>query len=419
MLDRHTVQNGLKIMMDDILFRFLEQEKIRQKNTINLIASENYAPSDIKRMCGSVLMNKYVEGYPGHRYYAGCSVVDDIEQETVQRFKNLFGVEHVNVQPHSGTQANFAVYFAVLKPGDTILSMSLDAGGHLTHGHKVNLSGSLYNIVSYGVDDHGYIDYEQVARLAQRHKPKLIIAGASSYSRIIDFEQFGAIARAVSALFMADISHIAGLVVAGVHPTPVGHADIITTTTHKTLNGPRGAIIMCKQELATVIDRAVMPGTQGGAFMHEIAAKGLAAAYAMTPEFHACQKQIVLNAQAMAQQFVKYGYTLISGGTDNHLFVVDVRSFASSGKYIEALCERYGVTLNRNAIPRDTLKPMLAGGIRIGTPAVTTRGLKEEHCRQIVHIIHRIIQSDHAIIDPTIVSDIASLVAIMNDCGDK
>ncbi|MCX5923370.1 MAG: serine hydroxymethyltransferase [Candidatus Dependentiae bacterium] len=377
----------------DILFELLDLESKRQQHGINLIASENYASKEVMSMTGSVLTNKYVEGNVGARYYSGCAFVDDIEKETIERFKELFCAEHANVQPHSGSQANFAVYFAVLKPGDTILSMKLSAGGHLTHGHSVNLSGSLYNIISYGVDEKtGLIDYDQVLDLAKKHNPKLIIAGASSYSRIIDFERFSKIAKEVGAYFLADIAHIAGLIAAGIHPSPFPCADFVTMTTHKTFRGPRGAVILCKKEFASMIDRAVMPGIQGGAFMHVIAAKGVACKQAQSSEFVQYQKQVVKNAQIMAQSFVKLGYQVISGGTDTHLFLIDVRPFDLTGKQVEQILEKAEIFVNRNAIPLDTNSPLLAGGIRIGTAAVTTRGATAKDCEQIVDLIHTVLQ---------------------------
>ncbi len=373
------------------LFELVNQEHSRQKNGINLIASENYTPHVVREIVGSVLMNKYVEGLPYHRYYSGCEFIDQIEENAIELFKKIFGAEHANVQPHSGSQANFAVYFALLKPGETILSMNLAAGGHLTHGSKVSMAGSLYNIVSYGVDPQTeLIDYDQVAKLAQKSKPKLIIAGASSYSRTIDFKKFSEIAKSVNAYFIADVAHTAGLIAAGVHPSPVSFADVVTFTTHKTFRGPRGGVILCKKELASKIDRAVMPGIQGGAFAHEIAAKALAAELSMTSEFIEYQKQIIASAEAMANEFKKLGYKIISGGTDTHLFLIDVRPLGLSGKEVESALEKIDIFVNRNAIPFDTLPPLQAGGIRIGTPAIVSRGSSINDCIQIVHIIHEL-----------------------------
>ena len=380
-------------MKQDIIFDFLAKEQQRQKVGINLIASENYAPEDVKAFVGSVLMNKYVEGYPGSRYYSGCEFIDEIEKEAIVRFKKLFGAEHVNVQPHAGSQANFAVYFALLNPGDTILSMKLSDGGHLTHGHAVNMSGKLYNIVSYGVDPKTeLIDYDQVQNLAQQHKPKLIIAGASSYPRVIDFERFSKIAKSVNAYFMADVAHTAGLIAAGVHPSPVPFADVVTMTTQKTFRGPKGGVILCTKDLAAKIDKAVMPGTQGGAFMHEIAAKAVACAHATTQEFRLYQQHVIANAQAMAEFFVSYGYKVISGGTDTHMLLLDVRPLNLHGKEVEELLQTVDIFVNRNAIPGDTLSPLLGGGIRIGTAAITTRGATVQDCKTIAEIIDQMLQ---------------------------
>jgi glycine hydroxymethyltransferase len=381
-------------MAYDKLFALIHQEHNRQKNGINLIASENYAPKAVRDLVGSVLMNKYVEGMPGHRYYSGCEFIDQIENEAIELFKKIFGSEHANVQPHSGSQANFAVYFALLKPGDTILSMNLAAGGHLTHGSKVSMSGALYKIVSYGVDQATeLIDYQEVARLAQEHKPKLIIAGTSSYPRTIDFKKFSEIAKSVGAYFLADVAHTAGLIAAEVHPSPVPFADVVTFTTQKTFRGPRGGVILCKAELAQKIDRAVMPGIQGGAFAHEIGAKTLAAQLAMKPEFVEYQKQVVVFAALMADEFIKLGYKIVSGGTDTHLFLIDVRPLGLSGKDVEMALEKIDIFVNRNAIPFDSLPPLQAGGIRIGTPAIVSRQSSVADCIQIVHIVHELLEN--------------------------
>lgn len=381
-------------MKQDILFDFLSQEDARQRQGINLIASENYTSPEVMAMTGSILTNKYVEGNVGSRYYSGCQVVDQIEAETIKRFKDLFGAEHVNVQPHAGSQANFAVYLALLKPGDTILSMKLSDGGHLTHGHSVNLSGQLYNIVFYGVDPiTELIDYDEVERLAIKHKPKLIVAGASSYARYIDFAKFADIAQRVNAYFLADIAHTAGLVAAKVHPSPIPWADVVTMTTQKTFRGPKGGVILCKQHVASKIDRAVMPGTQGGAFMNIIAAKGIACAQAATDDFASYQQQVLDNAAVMAQCFIEKKYKVISGGTDTHMVVIDVRPLGMTGKQVEQLLESVGIFVNRNAIPFDTQPPLVAGGIRLGTAAVTTRGATQEDCQQIVELIDLIIRA--------------------------
>lgn len=374
------------------LFSLLEQEYKRQKHGINLIASENYTPKNIREVVSSVLMNKYIEGQPGHRYYSGCEFIDQIELEAIELFKKLFNAQHANVQPHSGSQANFAVYFALLQPGDVILSMNLAAGGHLTHGSKVSLSGSLYKIVSYGVDaTTECINYQEVERLAQEHKPKLIIAGASSYARAIDFKKFSEIAKDVQAYFMADIAHTAGLIAAGVHQSAVPYADVVTLTTQKTFRGPRGGVILCKKELANKIDRAVMPGIQGGAFAHEIAAKTLAAHEAFKPYFIEYQKEVIFSAQLMAQKFISLGYKVISGGTDTHLFLIDVRPLGLSGKVVEHALEEIDIFVNRNAIPFDTLPPLQGGGIRIGTAAIMSRKATIDDCIQIVQIIHELL----------------------------
>lgn len=379
---------------EDILWSLLDQEKVRQQEGITLIASENYASPQVMRMVGSCLMNKYVEGYVGARYYSGFLAIDAIEQETINRFKTLFGSDHANVQPHSGTQANAAVYFACLKPGDTILSMQLAHGGHLSHGHSVTMVGALYNIVSYGVDPKTeLIDYQELERLALEHKPKLIIAGASAYSRVLDFEKFSAIAKKVGAYLLADIAHIAGLVAAKLHPSPVGYADFITLTTHKTFRGPRGAVILCNAQWAQKIDKAIMPGLQGGAFMHEIAAKGIACGQAMEPFFVTYQQQVIKNAQAMAQEFKNRGYKIISGGTDNHMFLVDVSSLGLTGKKVEELLESVLIFVNRNLIPFDTKSATVCSGIRIGTAAITTRGALENDAITIVALIDQILQA--------------------------
>lgn len=381
-------------MKQDILFDLLSQENVRQRQGINLIASENYTSPEVMAMTGSILTNKYVEGAAGSRYYSGCQIVDHIEIETIQRFKDLFGAEHVNVQPHSGSQANFAVYLALLSPGDTILSMKLSDGGHLTHGHSVNLSGQLYNIVSYGVDVvTERIDYDEVERLAIKHKPKLIIAGASSYTRHIDFAKFAEIAQRIGAYFLADVAHTAGLIAAKVHPSPLLWADVVTMTTQKTFRGPKGGIILCKSNLASKIDKAVMPGIQGGAFMNVIAAKGIACAQASTSEFALYQQQVIDNASTMAQCFIDKGYKVISGGTDTHMILLDVRPLSVTGKQVEQLLESVGIFVNRNAIPYDSHPPLIAGGIRLGTAAITTRGAKIQDSKEIAELIDLIIRA--------------------------
>ena len=339
---------------------------------------------------GSPLTNKYAEGYPGKRYYGGCTYVDVAENLAIERAKELFGAEHANVQPHSGSQANFAVYFAFLKPGDTILGMNLAHGGHLTHGSPVNMSGAQYNIVSYGVSEEtGCIDYDEVERIAKECSPKLIVAGASAYSRIIDFARFRQIADMVGAYLMVDMAHIAGLVAAGLHPSPVPYADVVTTTTHKTLRGPRGGMILCKAEHAKAIDKAIFPGIQGGPLCHVVAAKAVCFHEALQPEFKEYQLQIVKNAAALAEALVEHGFDIVSGGTDNHLMLVDLRKKNITGKKAEKLLEEVGITCNKNAIPFDPEKPFVTSGIRLGTPAVTTRGMKEEDMRLIAEVIDK------------------------------
>ncbi len=363
----------------------------RQRRNIELIASENIVSPAVLAAMGTVLTNKYAEGYPGKRYYGGCECVDIVENIARDRAKELFGAEHANVQPHSGAQANLAVYFALLQPGDTILGMNLAHGGHLTHGSPVNMSGSYYNVIPYGIDDDTHrIDYDKLMALAMEHKPKMIVAGASAYPRVIDFKKFREIADACGAYLMVDMAHIAGLVAAGVHPSPVPYADIVTTTTHKTLRGPRGGMILCKEELAKKIDKAVFPGTQGGPLMHIIAAKAVCLGEALKPEFKAYQEQVVKNAAALAKGLVARGFDLVSGGTDNHLMLVDLRNFNITGKEMEHKLDEVYITANKNAIPNDPQSPFITSGIRIGTPAVTTRGFKEEDMEVIAECIYKV-----------------------------
>lgn len=390
------IQNSTPFFIDqheDVeIYSLLEQELIRQETEINLIASENYVSSAVLKAAGSVLTNKYAEGYPGKRYYAGCAVVDAVEQVAIERCKLLFGAEHVNVQSHAGSQANMAVYHAALKPGDTILGMSLASGGHLTHGHSVNFSGAQFKSVQYGVDkETERLDYDEIRRLAHEHKPKLIVAGASAYSRTIDFERFAHIAQEVGAYLMADIAHIAGLVATNLHPTPVGHADFITSTTHKTLRGPRGGLIMCDKEHAQAVDRAIMPGTQGGPFMHVIAAKAVAFREALAPSFSGYQLQIIKNAQSMAATFQHLGYRIVAGGTDNHLFILDLRSKQVNGHQAQIALEKAGIIVSKSCIPFDPEKPWITSGIRLGTPAITTRGMQEQHAIEIAHWVDEVI----------------------------
>ncbi len=378
--------------VDPDIKKVLIDEENRQMNVVELIASENLVSKAVLEAAGSVLTNKYAEGYPGKRYYGGCEYVDIAENLARDRAKDIFGAEHANVQPHSGAQANTAVYFAVLKPGDTVLGMNLAHGGHLTHGSPVNISGQYYNFVAYGVDpETETIDYDQVRSIALEHKPKLIVAGASAYPRIIDFEKFRAIADEAGSLLMVDMAHIAGLVAAGLHPSPVPYAQFVTTTTHKTLRGPRGGMILCTQEWAAAIDKAVFPGIQGGPLMHIIAAKAVAFKEAMEPSFKDYQTQVVKNAKALAEGLKKRGFRLVSGGTDNHLILVDLTPKGVTGKQAEQSLDKVGITVNKNAIPFDKRKPTITSGIRIGTPAVTTRGMKEPEMELIASLIDRTI----------------------------
>ena len=360
----------------------------RQQDNIELIASENYVSPAVMAAMGSVLTNKYAEGYPDHRYYGGCQYVDIVENIARERAKKLFGAQHANVQPHSGAQANMAAYAAVLTPGDTVMGMSLAEGGHLTHGSPVNASGKLYNFVSYGVTADGFIDYEKLRTLALQHKPKLIVAGASAYPRVIEFDKISAIAKEVGAYFMVDMAHIAGLVAAGLHPNPVPYADIVTTTTHKTLRGPRGGMILCTEELAKAVDKAIFPGNQGGPLMHVIAAKAVCFGEALQDDFITYQKKIVENAQTLAKALQSHGLNLVSGGTDNHLMLLDLRGTGVTGKELEHRLDEVHITLNKNAIPADPEKPTVTSGVRIGTPAVTTRGLGEKEMLQIAEYIN-------------------------------
>jgi len=371
----------------------LSKELLRQENELNLIASENYASPAVLEATSSILTNKYAEGYPGTRYYGGCQIADNVENLARERCKMLFGVDHANVQSHSGSQANMAAYFAVLDPGDTIMGMNLSEGGHLTHGHPVNFSGKFYNVVRYGVNkETETVDFNQIEELANQHKPKLIVVGASAYPRTLDFKKFSEIAKSVGAYLMTDIAHIAGLIAAGLHPSSKDYADIITSTTHKTLRGPRGGLIMCKKELAEKIDKAVMPGIQGGPFMHIIAAKAVAFKLALKPEFKDYQLQVLKNAKKMASSLSNLGYRIVSGGTDTHLFLVDLRSKNLAGIEVESILAKVGIYVNRNTVPYDTQKPWITSGIRIGTPAITTRGLKEEDCEIIAQWIDEAIK---------------------------
>lgn len=378
--------NKLK-KFDPEVSKIIQKELKRQRETILLIPSENYVSQQILKVEGSILSNKYAEGYPGHKWYSGCRYVSKLENLAIERAKQLFGVEYVNVQPHSGSQANMAVCVAVLNPKDTILSLSLNCGGHLTHGSPVNFSGKYYNIVHYGVSqDTNLIDYDEVRKLAHQYKPKLIITGASSYPRIIDFKCFKEIADEVSAYFLADIAHIAGLIIAGVHPSPVPYADFITTSTHKTLRGPRGGMIMCKKEFGELIDKAVFPGIQGGPAMHIIGAKAVALKEASTPEFVEYQKQIVRNAKILAEELKNIGFNLVTGGTDTHLMLIDLRNKELTGKDAASLLEEVGIIVNKNVIPYDPQSNFITSGIRLGTPALTTRGMKEPEMKKIANM---------------------------------
>ncbi len=373
--------------LDPEIGAVVADELKRQRDGLELIASENVVSEAVMLAMGSPLTNKYAEGYPGKRYYGGCQVVDRAEEIAIERAKKLFGAEFVNVQPHSGAQANTAVYFALLKPSDTVLGMSLACGGHLTHGSPVNISGMYYNFIPYGVNDDGILDYDELERLAREHHPKLIVAGASAYPRIIDFERIAAVAREVGAYFMVDMAHIAGLVAAGLHPSPVPYADIVTTTTHKTLRGPRGGMILCKEEFGKAINKAIFPGTQGGPLMHVIAAKAVAFGEALRPSFKTYQEQIVKNAKTLADGLLAEGFALVSGGTDNHLMLCDLRPFDLTGKEFEHRLDEVGITVNKNAIPNDPQSPFITSGVRIGTPAVTSRGLNESDMQTLAHLI--------------------------------
>ncbi len=378
---------------DPHIFQMIEREKQRQDQTINLIASENYASGAVMEATGSVLTNKYAEGYAGKRYYPGCAVIDEVELLAIERCKELFHAEHANVQPHSGSQANMAVYFSLLQPGDTILGMSLSSGGHLTHGHGVNFSGTLFKSVQYTVDQESeLLDYSAIEEMAHKCQPKLIISGASAYSRTIDFERLAQIAQSVNALLLADIAHIAGLVAARLHPSPINYADFTTSTTHKTLRGPRGGLIMTSAAHAAKIDRSIMPGMQGGPLMNTIAAKAVAFHEALQPSFVEYQKQIINNAKNMADELINLGYRIVAGGTDNHLFIVDLRSKNITGLKAETALEKAGITVTRSCIPFDPEKPWITSGIRIGTPAITTRGMQVETAKEIAHLIDDVIR---------------------------
>jgi glycine hydroxymethyltransferase len=409
---------------DPEIARAIQQELERQKNTLELIASENFASEEVLFAQGSVLTNKYAEGYPGKRYYGGCEFVDVVEELARIRAKELFGGDHANVQPHSGAQANMGVYFAVLEPGDTIMGLHLAHGGHLTHGSPVNFSGKLYRVIPYGVERKTeQIDYEAVAKLARQHRPKMIVAGGSAYPRIIDFERFREIADEVGAYLMVDMAHIAGLVATGLHPNPVPYSEFVTTTTHKTLRGPRAGLILCRKEFAEAIDRSIFPGIQGGPLMHVIAAKAVALKEAQTPAFRDYQEQVVKNARALADSLAKRHFRIISGGTDTHLVLVDLTTKGITGKAAEEALDKVRITVNKNTVPSETRSPQVTSGIRLGTPAVTTRGMKEKEMEEVAELISQVIDNPG---DDAVRSKVASRVKelcqqfpVYEDCGGK
>ncbi len=387
---------------DPEVYAAIDAEEERQRNKLLLIASENFASPAVLAAQGSLMTNKYAEGYPGKRYYGGCQHVDTVEDLAIQRCKQIFGAEHVNVQPHSGSQANMAAYLSVLKPGDTILGMDLAQGGHLTHGSKVNFSGMIFRAFSYGVDRHTEtIDFEAVRKLAEECRPRMIVVGASAYARTLDFPEFQAIAKSVGAYLMVDIAHIAGLIAAGLHPNPVPYADFVTTTTHKTLRGPRGGVVMCKAEHAKAVDKFVFPGMQGGPLMHVIAAKAVAFKEALSPAFKRYQQQVITNAKALAQGLIDRGYKIVSGGTDTHLMLVNLTNKGMTGKEADAALDAAGIIVNKNAVPYDEKPPAIASGIRLGTPIVSTRGMKKAEMKEIVALIDRVLQhrQDPAVLD--------------------
>jgi len=378
---------------DPEVYAAIDAEEERQRNKLLLIASENFASPAVLAAQGSLMTNKYAEGYPGKRYYGGCQHVDTVEELAIQRCKQIFGADHVNVQPHSGSQANMAAYLSVLKPGDTILGMDLAQGGHLTHGSKVNFSGMIFRAFSYGVDRHSEtIDYEAVSQLAEECRPRMVVVGASAYARTLDFPKFQAIAKSVGAYLMVDIAHIAGLIAAGLHPNPIPYADFVTTTTHKTLRGPRGGVVMCKAEHAKAVDKFVFPGMQGGPLMHVIAAKAVAFKEALSPAFKRYQQQVIVNARTLAQGLLDRGYKIVSGGTDTHLMLVNLTNKAITGKEADAALDAAGIIVNKNAVPYDEKPPAVASGIRLGTPIVSTRGMKEAEMKEIVDLVDRVLQ---------------------------
>ena len=391
---------------DPEVYAAIDAEEERQRNKLLLIASENFASPAVLAAQGSLMTNKYAEGYPGKRYYGGCQHVDRVEELAIQRCKQIFGAEHVNVQPHSGSQANMAAYLSVLKPGDTILGMDLAQGGHLTHGSKVNFSGMIFRAFSYGVDRQSEtIDYDAVRKLAEECRPRMIVVGASAYARTLDFPKFQAIAQSVGAYLMVDIAHIAGLIAAGLHPNPISYADFVTPTTHKPLRGPRGGVVMCKAEHAKAVDKFVFPGMQGGPLMHVIAAKAVAFQEALSPAFKRYQQQVVLNARVLAQGLLDRGYKIVSGGTDTHLMLVNLTNKGITGKEADAALDAAGIIVNKNAVPYDEKPPAVASGIRLGTPIVSTRGMKEAEMKEIVGLVDRVLQHR---LDPTVLEEVRS-----------
>lgn len=392
-IERNIFMKNLE-QKDKVLAGAIKQELLRQQDKIELIASENFVSQAVMEATGTILTNKYAEGYPGRRYYGGCEYVDIVEELAIQRVKNLFGAEHANVQPHSGAQANMAVYFASVEPGDTILGMNLSHGGHLTHGSPVNFSGKYYNFVPYGVDEQtGHIDYDQVRKLAHKHRPRMIVAGGSAYPRTIEFKLFAQIAAEVGAIFFVDMAHIAGIVAAGLHPNPLPHAHFVTTTTHKTLRGPRGGIIMCRESWAQAIDKAIFPGIQGGPLMNIIAAKAVALGEALQPDFKTYIERVLENAKVLAETLMSEGLNVVSGGTDNHMVLLDLRSIGITGKEAEAMLDEVGITANKNSIPYDTTSPLVTSGIRFGSPAMTTRGLGPKEMKEIAQLIVHVLKN--------------------------
>ena len=406
-VDLERAQMPMLSEYDPDVAAIIRREVDRQRHGLELIASENFVSEAVLEAMGTPLTNKYAEGLPGKRYYGGCEFVDQVEQLAIDRAKQLFGADHANVQAHSGAQANAAVYLAFLKPGDKVLGLDLSQGGHLTHGSPVNFSGLLYNAIHYGVNDEGRIDYDAMKEIARRERPKMIIAGASAYARIIEFEPFAEVAKEIGAKFVVDMAHFAGLVATGLHPSPVPHADAVTTTTHKTLRGPRGGLILCREEHAKAIDKAMFPGTQGGPLEHVIAAKAVALKEALDPSFIVYCRQIIANAKALAAALAGFGYNLVSGGTDNHLMLVDLRNKGLTGKVAEKALDAADITVNKNTVPKETQSPFVTSGIRIGTPAVTTRGMKEQEMNEIAGFINTVLASPE---DESVARDVSAEV---------